>query len=86
MSLDRKDVRLKISPESHHELTALAELNEKEITEFASMLLERALLGEAHVARVYAERVARWGRSGTASGEPAAPPGRSGKAAKLRQV
>ena len=64
MSLDKKDVRLKISAEAHRELVAVAELNEKDISEYAAMLLERALLGEVHVARVYAERVARWGKSG----------------------
>lgn len=65
MSLERKDVRLKISAEAHRQLTAIADLHEKDMCEFASLLLERALLGEAHVAKVYAERAARWGRSGT---------------------
>lgn len=64
MSLDRKDVRLKISAEAHRELTAIAELHEKEIAEFASVLLERALFGEAHAARIYADRITRWGKSG----------------------
>lgn len=78
MSLDRKDVRLKISPEAHQALTAIAELNEKDISEFASLLLERALLGEVHVARVIAQRMAQWGKSGNA-GESQGFPGRAGQ-------
>lgn len=64
MSLERKDVRLKISVDAHRELTGIAELHEKDIAEFASFLLERALLGEAHSARLYADRITRWGKSG----------------------
>lgn len=82
MSLERKDVRLKISAAAHEQLVAIAELNEKDISELASLLLERALLGEAHVARLYAERVARWGKSGT----PGEKPGIPGKGSQLRRV
>jgi hypothetical protein len=85
VSLDRKDVRLRISADAHRELVAIAELYEKDISEFASTLLERSLLGESHAAKLYAERVARWGKSGTAGGTPAASPGTSGKT-KLRGV
>ena len=66
MSLDRKDVRLKISPEAHRALSAIADLHEKELSEFASFLLERALLGEVHATKVIAERMARWGKAGQA--------------------
>lgn len=66
MSLDRKDVRLKISVEAHRALSAIADLHEKELSEFASFLLERALLGEVHAATVMANRMARWGKSGQA--------------------
>lgn len=79
MSLDKKDVRLKISADAHRELVAIAELYEKDISELASSLLERSLLGESHAAKLYAARVTRWGTSGTASGAAAAPPGISGK-------
>jgi hypothetical protein len=64
VALDKKDVRLKISAEAHEHLVAIADLNEKDISEYASFLLERAVLGEAHVAKVYADRVARWGKTG----------------------
>lgn len=76
MSLERKDVRLKISADAHRELSAIADLHEKEIAEFASFLLERALFGEAHAAKVYADRVARWGKSGN-PGEDRGSSGRS---------
>jgi hypothetical protein len=36
VSLDKKDVRLKISAEAHAQLSAVAELKEKDISEFAS--------------------------------------------------
>lgn len=64
MSLDRKDVRLKLTPEAHEQLVALADFNEKDISEFASYLLERALLGEAHSVNLLALRMERWGKSG----------------------
>jgi hypothetical protein len=64
LSLERKDVRLKISPAAHAELAALADFHEKEISEFASVVLERALLGEGHVIRLFAERAARLGKAG----------------------
>jgi len=73
VSLEKKDVRLKISANAHRELVACADLHEKDISEFASLLLERALLGEAHVARLYAERVARWGKAGTPGEKPGFP-------------
>lgn len=82
MSLEKKDVRAKISIEAHAALVAVADLNEKDYNEYASYLLERALLGEAHVAKVFAERVARWGRSGT----PGEKPGLPGRGPHLRKV
>lgn len=68
MSLERKDVRLKITPEAHAQLAALADLYEKDISELGSMFLERSILGEAHVAKINATRVARWGTGGNHGG------------------
>jgi hypothetical protein len=70
MSLDRKDVRLKISAEAHEALVSGADLKEKDISEYASLLLERALLGERHTNRLHADRVARWGKSGNPGEKP----------------
>jgi len=64
MSLERKDVRLKLTVPAHAELTALADFHEKEISEYASLLLERALLGEGHVIRLYVEKAGRLGKHG----------------------
>ena len=64
MSLAKKDVRLKICEEAHTMLVSLAEFNEKDISEYGSLMLERALLGEGHAAKVQAERAARWGTRG----------------------
>lgn len=75
MSLEKKDFRGKLSREAHDQLAALAELHDKDIGEYGSYLLERALLGEAHVAKLYAERVARWGKSGKAGENPGIEPG-----------
>lgn len=82
MSLEKKDVRCKISIAAHVELSALADLKEKDLADYASYLLERALLGEAHVARVYADRVARWGKSGN----PGEKTGFAGRGTQLRKV
>lgn len=72
MSLDKKDVRTKLSPEAHAVLAAIAEYNDKDIGEYASFLLERTLMGEVHAIKVIAERTARFGKARTGNGEPMA--------------
>jgi hypothetical protein len=79
--IDKKDVRLKISAEAHAALVAGADLKEKDISEYASLLLERALLGESHVNKLHADRVARWGTSGN----PGENPGVHGKGSTTRR-
>lgn len=79
--LDRKDVRLKLSAEAHAALVAGADLKEKDISEYASLLLERALLGESHVNRLHAARVARWGKTGN----PGDSPGSTAKGSTTRR-
>jgi hypothetical protein len=66
MSLPRKDVRLKVTPEAHSALTELAEFHEKDISELGSMMFEKTVIGEAHVMRLQAARLARWGKRGKA--------------------
>lgn len=73
MSLEKKDVRAALSLEAHAALTAVADLHDKDIGEYASYLLEKALLGEAHAAKLLADRVARWGKIRSASEIPGAP-------------
>jgi hypothetical protein len=66
MSLPRKDVRLKITQEAHDALTALADFHEKDISELGALVFERALIGDLHVMRLQADRMARWGKRGNA--------------------
>lgn len=83
MSLPRKDVRLKISPEAHAALVALAEFHEKDISEFGALLFEKTLVGELHVMKIQAERMARWGKRGN-SGESEGLTGRRGFLSPIR--
>jgi hypothetical protein len=73
VSLPKKDVRAWLSQEAHAVLSAVADLNEKDVGEQASLLLERTLLGEAHSARLLAERAARFGKTRTAAEIPGKP-------------
>jgi hypothetical protein len=66
MSLPRKDLRLKISQEAHDAIAELADFHEKDISELGALLFERAVIGELHVMRLQAERLARWGKRGNA--------------------
>lgn len=79
MSLEKKDVRAKVSAESHAQLSHLADFHEKDISELASLYLEKMIAAESHALKLYTERVTRLGKAGNASGEPAASPGKSGK-------
>jgi hypothetical protein len=63
MSLEKKEVRVWISPEAHEALGAVADLNEKEPGQYAAILLERALLGDFHSAKLLVDRITRIGRS-----------------------
>lgn len=78
MSLDKKDVRCKLSPEAHAALAAVADYHDKDLGEFASFILERAVLGEAHAVKIMAERAARWGKSGNPGGNPGELSGKPG--------
>jgi hypothetical protein len=79
MSLDRKDVRSKISTDSHADLVMLADFHEKDISELSSLYLEKQIAAKTHAFKVYRERMERLGKTGRPGGERAAPAGRSGK-------
>lgn len=70
MSLPKKDVRASLSLEAHAVLLAVSRLHDKDVGEYASLILERALMGEGHAARLLAERAARFGKSRTAAEFP----------------
>lgn len=64
MALEKKDVRTWLSPEAHAVLQALADLHEaKSDADYASQVLEEALLGKVHSARLLLERMARFGKT-----------------------
>lgn len=64
MALEKKDVRTWLSPEAHAVLQALSELYDaKSDGDYASQVLEEALLGKVHAARILVERMQRFGKS-----------------------
>lgn len=70
MSLDRKDVRFKLTPEMHQALTVLAECAQADIGEFVEGVVIREVLRRVHEATVIAERTARLGITGKNREEP----------------
>ena len=64
MSLERKDVRLKMFAPMHAALTVLAEIDGIDIGEFAERVLVAAIQGRVHAASVIARRCAGLGISG----------------------
>lgn len=61
MSEPLKSIHVRLSPEAHRVLAAVADVEDKDAAEMARLLLERALLGEVHVISLAA---ARWKRLG----------------------
>lgn len=76
MSLERKDVRFKLSPTDHAALSALAEVADADLGEFVELIVTRELARRIHAARLVAERTACWGTSGIGR-ETAGRPGRA---------
>lgn len=66
MSLERKDVRFKLSPDMHAALTVLAETAQVDIGEFVEMVIEREVVRRVHDAHRIQERTARLGITGIA--------------------
>lgn len=60
MSLERKDVRLKMAPDAHADLALLAEIDGLDIGEWAEAVLVREIERRVHAAqRIAAARAAR---------------------------
>lgn len=57
MSLDRKDLRVYLSPEVHAALLALADVDRLEPAKLAEMVLEQYAVDRVHAATVIAGRV-----------------------------
>lgn len=64
MSLERKDVRLKLDPDMHEALSALCEAEACDLAEFAERELVRVIKQRVHAATVIVERLARSGKNG----------------------
>lgn len=64
MSEPLKSIHVRLSPEAHRVLSALADLEEKDNAELARLIIEEALLGRVHSLMVVAERYKRLGFSG----------------------
>jgi hypothetical protein len=64
MSLEKKDVRMKLHPDMHAQLTVLAEVSRMEIGEFVESVLVGEINRRVHEASVIADRLSRLGLTG----------------------
>ena len=64
MSLDRKDLRVKLDADDHTGLQLLAEADECELAEWAERLLAREIRRRVHAAMVLARKAERLGIAG----------------------
>ena len=64
MSLEKKDVRSKLHPDMHAQLSVLAEVARMEIGEFVESVLVNEIIRRVHEASVIGERLSRLGITG----------------------
>lgn len=64
MSEPLKSVHVRLSPQAHRVLSAIADIEEKENAELARLMLEELLLGRVHTLMLAAESYKRLGFSG----------------------
>ena len=64
MSLEKKDLRLKLTEDMLDRLRRLAGLENNDIAEHGVILLEKAIMGEFHVVTIQMERAKRLGLTG----------------------
>lgn len=64
MSLDRKDVRIKLDPDQHAALTVVADVDHLDIGEWVERVVRRELARRVHESNVIATRTAGLGISG----------------------
>lgn len=62
MSLERKDVRFKVSAETHHHLVVLADVEDKEIAVLVEKIVEAEVQRRVHAASLIASRAAQAGQ------------------------
>lgn len=66
MSLDRKDLRIKLDQDDHTGLTLLAESEGRELADWAERVLVREIRRRVHAAMVLAKKAERLGIAGNA--------------------
>ena len=66
MSLERKDLRLKLDPEDHQGLQLVAEADNCDLAEWAERVLVREIRRRVHAAMVLAKKAERLGIAGNA--------------------
>jgi predicted HicB family RNase H-like nuclease len=66
MSLDRKDLRIKLDPDDHTGLQLLADAEDQDMSAWAEALLKREIRRRVHAAIVLAARAQRLGIAGSA--------------------
>lgn len=66
MSLERKDLRVKLDPEDHEALRLLADADDIDLAQWAERVLVRVIRRRLHAAIVIAQRAERLGISGKA--------------------
>jgi hypothetical protein len=66
MSLDRKDLRLKLNPDDHAGLQLLADAEDMDMGAWAEALLMREIRRRVHAAIVLAQKAERLGITGNA--------------------
>lgn len=66
MSLERKDLRLKLDADDHSGLALLAEVEDKELAAYAEAILVRVIRRRVHGAIALAEKAKRLGIAGKA--------------------
>ena len=64
MSLERKDVRAKLDPNTHAALVVLCEVDQCDIGEFIERVLDKVVRERVHAATLIADRTARFGITG----------------------
>lgn len=64
MSLEKKSVHVRLSPEMHYRLTVLSGLSNNDIAEHANYLLEKMIVAEWHSVSIQIERMEKMGLIG----------------------
>ncbi len=64
MSLERKSIHVKISPDMHKQLQIMAEFQNKPMAELAALFLEKMIIADFHEHRIAFNRMQKAGMSG----------------------